>query len=72
METAHTYNVQATASGNAQVSVNFSPKISTFIQFMKGAVPSFQVHSCSSDGKLSNGAKIAAIYMVFMIRILRN
>ena len=36
---------------------------------MKGAVPSFQAHSCSSDGKLSNGAKI---YLVFTIRILRN
>ena len=39
---------------------------------MMGAVPSFQAHSCSSDGKLSNGAKIAAIYLVFTIRILRN
>ena len=37
-----------------------------------GAVPSFQALSCSSDGKLSNGAKIAAIYVVFTIRILRN
>ena len=39
---------------------------------MMGAVPSFQAHSCSSDGKLSNGTKIAAIYLVFTIRILRN
>ena len=39
---------------------------------MKDAVPSFQAHSCSSDSKLSNGAKIAAIYLVFTIRILRN
>ena len=39
---------------------------------MKGAVPSFQAHSCCSDGKLSNGAKIAAIYLVFTICILRN
>ena len=39
---------------------------------MKGAVPSFQAHSCSSDGKLSNGAKIAAIYLVFTFRISRN
>ena len=39
---------------------------------MMGAVPSFQAHSCSSDRKLSNGAKIAAIYLVFAIRILRN
>ena len=42
---------------------------------MKGAVPSFQAHSCSSDGKLSNGAKIkkiATIYLVFTFHILRN
>ena len=39
---------------------------------MMGAVPSFQAHSCSSDGKLSDGTKIAAIYLVFTIRILRN
>ena len=39
---------------------------------MMGAVPSFQALSCSSDGKLSNGAKIAAIYLVFTFRILRN
>ena len=39
---------------------------------MTGAVPSFQALSCSSDRKLSNGAKIAAIYSVFTIRILRN
>ena len=39
---------------------------------MMGTVPSFQAHSCSSDGKLSNGAKIAAIYLVFTIRILRS
>ena len=30
---------------------------------MMCAVPSFQAHSCSSDGKLSNSAKIAAIYL---------
>ena len=36
---------------------------------MMGAVPSFQALSCSSDGKLSNGAKI---YLVFTFRILRN
>ena len=36
---------------------------------MMGAVPSFQALSCFSDGKLSNGAKIA---LVFTIRILRN
>ena len=35
-------------------------------------LPSFLAHSCSSDGKLSNGAKIASIYLVFTIRILRN
>ena len=35
-------------------------------------VPSFQALSCSSVGKLSNGAKIAAIYLMFTIRILRN
>ena len=34
-----------------------------------GAVPSFQALSCSSDRKLSSGAKIA---LVFTIRILRN
>ena len=39
---------------------------------MKGAVSSFQAHLCSSDGKLSNGAKIAAIYLVFTIHILRK
>ena len=39
---------------------------------MKGAVPSFQAHSCCSDGKLSNGAKIAAIYLVFTIRMERS
>ena len=39
---------------------------------MKGAVLSFQAHLCSSDDKLSNGAKIAAIYLVFTFRILRN
>ena len=39
---------------------------------MMGVVPSFQAHSCSSDGKLSNGAKVAAISLVFTIRILRN
>ena len=39
---------------------------------MMGAVPSFQALSCSSDGKLSNSAKIAAIYLVFTIRSLRN
>ena len=39
---------------------------------MKGAVPSFQAHSCSPDGKLSNGAKIDAIYLVFTFRVLRN
>ena len=39
---------------------------------MMGAVPSFQALSCSSDSKLSNGAKIAAIFLVFTIRILRN
>ena len=39
---------------------------------MMGAIPSFQAHSYSSDGKLSNGAKIAAIYLVLTIRILRN
>ena len=39
---------------------------------MMGAVPSFHALSCSSDGKLSNGAKIAAIYLVFTFRILRN
>ena len=39
---------------------------------MMGAVPSFQAHLCSLDGKLSNGAKIVAIYLVFTIRILRN
>ena len=38
-----------------------------FIYLLKGAVPSFL-----SDGKLFNGAKIAAIYFVFTIRILRN
>ena len=38
-----------------------------FIQFMKGAVPSFQAHSC-----YSNDAKIAAIYLVFTIHILRD
>ena len=37
-----------------------------------GAIPSFQAHSCSSDGKLFNGAKIATIYSVFTICILRN
>ena len=30
METVHTYNVQAMASGNTQVFARFSPKISTF------------------------------------------
>ena len=39
---------------------------------MKSAVPSFQAHSCSSDDKLSNGAKIAAIYSVFTIRIFEK
>ena len=39
---------------------------------MMGAIPSFQAFPCSSGGKLSNGAKIAAIYLVFTIRILRN
>ena len=39
---------------------------------MKSAIPSFRAHSVSSDGKLSNGTKIAAIYLVFTIRILRN
>ena len=39
---------------------------------MMGAVPSFQALSCSSDGKLSNDAKIAAIYLVFTICILRK
>ena len=39
---------------------------------MIGAVPSFQALLCSSGGKLSNSAKIAAIYLVFTIRILRN
>ena len=36
---------------------------------MMGAVPSFQAHLCSSDGKLSNGTKID---LVFTICILRN
>ena len=35
---------------------------SAFIQFMKDAVPSFQADQYSSDGKLSNDTKIAAIY----------
>ena len=39
---------------------------------MMGAISSFQALSCSSGGKISNGAKIAAIYLVFTIRILRN
>ena len=39
---------------------------------MMGAVPSLKALLCSSDGKLSNGAKIAAIYLVFTFRILRN
>lgn len=39
---------------------------------MKGAVPSFQACSFSSDYKLSNDAKIAAIYVVFTFHILRN
>ena len=39
---------------------------------MMGAAPSFQALSCSSERKLSNGAKIAAIFLVFTIRILRN
>ena len=37
---------------------------------MKGAVPSFQACSCSC--KLSNGAKIATIHLVFTFHILRN
>ena len=32
---------------------------------MMGAVLSFQAYSRSSDGKLSNGAKLAAIYLMF-------
>ena len=35
---------------------------------MMDAVPSFQALLCSSDGKLSNDAKIAAIYLVFTFR----
>ena len=31
---------------------------------MMGAVPSFQALSCSPDHKLSNGAKIAAIFFL--------
>ena len=30
LETVHTYNVQATVSGNVQVFADFSPKISLF------------------------------------------
>ena len=65
VETAHIYNVQATVSGNACLSV--LAQKSPLSAFMMGAVPSFQVHSCALDSKHSNGAKLAAIYMVFTI-----
>ena len=39
---------------------------------MEGAVPSFQAHSCSSDGKLSNGAKIKKTPTIVYLPHLRN
>lgn len=41
---------------------------------MKGAIPTFQAHSSSSGGKLSNSTKIATIYKYLVLRIciLRN
>ena len=63
--------MQAKVSGNAQVLVHFSLLFGFYLVY-DGAVPSFQAHLCCSDRKLSNGAKIAATYLVFTIHILRN